>query len=76
MSDQKFIEEIRGIWEMVKDSFREKLPESTFNLWFGELEVVAFEDDMITMGISSAFKFKIIQEKYTGNNRRNDERFC
>jgi chromosomal replication initiator protein len=73
MSDQKFIEEIRGIWEMVKDSFREKLPESTFNLWFGELEVVAFEDDMITMGISSAFKFKIIQEKYI--NEIQDE-FC
>ena len=73
MSDQKFIEEIRGIWDMVKDSFREKLPESTFNLWFGELEVVAFEDDMITMGISSAFKFKIIQEKYI--NEIQDE-FC
>lgn len=64
MADEKYMDEIRQIWEMVKDTFRGKLPESTLNLWFGELEVISFRDDTITMGIASEFKFKIVKEKY------------
>ena len=57
-------DEIKQIWEMVKESFREKLSETTINLWFGDLQVISFQDDVISMGIGSEFKFKIIQEKY------------
>ena len=64
MPEQRYMEEIREIWEMVKDSFRDKLSESTINLWFGELEIISFEGEMITMGISTPLKFKIIQEKH------------
>ncbi len=64
MSEQRYMDEIRGVWEMVKDSFREKLSETTINLWFGELEIISFLDDTITMATSSEFKFKIINEKY------------
>ena len=64
MSNEKYMEEIRGVWELVKDSFREKLSETTINLWFGELKVISFENDTITMGIASEFKFNIIRDKY------------
>ena len=69
MSEQRYMEEIREVWEMVKDSFREKLSETTINLWFGELEIISFHDDTITVGTSSEFKFKIINEKYIDDIR-------
>ena len=67
MSAQNYLEEIRQVWEMVKESFRDRLSESTINLWFGGLEVLQFENDTITMGISSEFKFKTIQDKFIGD---------
>ncbi len=64
MSAQSYLEEIRQVWEMVKDSFRDRLSETTINLWFGNVEINEYHDDIITMSISSEFKFKIIQDKY------------
>ena len=64
MSNEKYMEEIRQVWELVKDSFRDRLSETTINLWFGELEVISFENDTITMGIASEVKFNIIRDKY------------
>ena len=67
MSAQNYLEVIRQVWEMVKESFRDRLSESTINLWFGGLEVLRFEDDTITMGIASEFKFNTIQNKFIGD---------
>lgn len=64
MSAQNYLEEIRQVWEMVKDSFRDRLSETTINLWFGSVEINEYHDDIITMSIASEFKFKIIQDKY------------
>ena len=64
MSEQTYMNEIRQIWDMVKASFADKLSETAINLWFGELEVVSFEDDLITMGIPSEFKFNVIRKQY------------
>ncbi len=64
MSDNKYIEEITEVWEMVKDSFRETLSESTINLWFSNIEILSFSNDTVTMGIAYELKFNIIQEKY------------
>lgn len=74
MPSQNYIEEIREVWNMVKEAFRAKLSESTANLWFGDLEILSFEessktnnhqsDFIITMGTASEFKFDIIQKKY------------
>ena len=64
MPEQNYIEEIREVWEMVKTSFREKLSETTINLWFGDVEILSFENDRIAMGIASEFKFKTIRDKY------------
>jgi len=66
MSDQKYIEEMRQIWEMVKDSFREneKLSETFINLWFSDIEIISFENDVLTIGSASELKFKIVQDRY------------
>ena len=64
MSEQNYIEEIRQVWEMVKDSFRETLSESTVNLWFGDVDILSYRDDTITLGIASEFKFDTIHNRY------------
>ncbi len=74
MPSQNYIEEIREVWNMVKEAFRAKLSESTANLWFGDLEILSFEESsktednhscfIITMGTASEFKFDIIQKNY------------
>ena len=64
MSEQKYMEEIREVFGMVKESFRDKLSETAINLWFGELEVLSFEDDLITLGVPSEMKFKVVNRQY------------
>ncbi len=70
MSDQNYIEEIREVWGMVKESFREKLSESTINLWFGDVQIISFSDNIITMGIASEFKFNQLQTNYMGSIKK------
>ena len=67
MSDQKYMEEIKQVWEMVKESFRDHLSESTINLWFGEIEILSFSEDEIRLGINSEFKFKVVRDKHLDN---------
>lgn len=83
MSSQNYIEEIKEVWHMVMESFKAKLSETTANLWFGDLEILSFADSSgesateytITMGISSEFKFNIIQKKYLEDIRKEFSNF-
>ncbi len=61
MNDQKFI---REVWEMVKNTFRETLSETTVSLWFDEVEILSFKNDSIQLGIPSEMKYNIISAKY------------
>ncbi len=70
MADEKYLDEIRQIWDMVKETFRDKLPETTINLWFGEVDIISFENDTITLGIPSEFKLNILNKKYTEDIRQ------
>ena len=73
MSENNYIDEIRPVWEMVVDSFRESLSEGTINLWFGNIEIVSYRDETITLGINSEFKYDIIHNRYMDSIR---EAFC
>ena len=77
MPSQNYIEEIREVWNMVKASFGDTLGESTINLWFGDIELISFEENdgifTLTMGTPREVKFKIIQDKYIDRIR---EEFC
>lgn len=73
MPDPNFTEEIGQVWDLVKESLLEKFSETAVNLWFGEIEIIAFKDDVVTLGIPSEFKFNIVQEKYLNVIR---DEFC
>lgn len=64
MAEQEYIEEIRQVWDLVKESFRKSLSDTTVNLWFGEIDIRSFTRDLITMSIPSEFKYTIVKEKY------------
>ncbi len=64
MADMEYIEEIRQVWEMVKESFRQSLSDTTVNLWFSDIDVISFTRDLITLSIPSEFKFNIVKDKY------------
>ena len=59
-----YIDELVSIWEAVKSSLKEKYPASFINLWFSELKIVSYEENLITFSITSEFKHKIINEKH------------
>lgn len=64
MAEHNYLPEIRQVWEMVKDSFRESLSDTTINLWLGDIEIRSLEHDVITLSIASQFKYGIVREKY------------
>ena len=70
MAQQNETQKFGEIWELVKNSFLETLSESTVELWFGEIEILSFQDDMICLGIPAEWKFKIVNEKYIGEIKK------
>ncbi len=73
LSDQKYLEEFWHIWSLVKDSFSDTLSETTINLWFGDVTILSFENDTLTIGSPGEFKFNTIRAKYLDKIR---QRFC
>ncbi len=66
MSDQNYLEELGEVWKLVMESFRDRLSESSINLWFGDVKMLSYRDNLITMGIASEFKFNKIQNDFIG----------
>ena len=64
MTEENKLDFANELWNMVLEKFRTHLSETTTNLWFSDLRILSFEDNLITMGIPSQFKFNIINEKY------------
>lgn len=64
MAEENRLDFANELWEAVLEKFRSHLSETTTNLWFSELRILSFEDNLITLGTSSQFKFNIINEKY------------
>ena len=73
MPENKFLEELRNVWDMVKVSFREDLTETTIDLWFGDMEILSFEGDRITLALSNELKFGIVKERFLSKIQ---DKFC
>ncbi len=58
------IDELNDIWEEVKLSLRGQMLESSIDLYFGAMKLVAYEKGVIRFTIDSSLKHKIICEKY------------
>ncbi len=69
------LDELNDIWEEVKVSFRSRLNESTIDLWFAPLKLVAYEGGVIRFTTDSSLKHKIICEKYVDMMREGFEKF-
>ena len=59
-----YLDDIKNIWISVKESLRDSLAQTVIDLWFGELEIVSFENNCLSFSTNSEFKYKIITEKY------------
>ena len=59
-----YLNDIADIWNIVRQSFTSKLSRETVDLWFGELVVVGFENNTITLSTSSELKLNIIKKRH------------
>ena len=59
-----YIDNIKNIWQLVKESFDEVLPESVSDLWFGNIKVVSFENNCITISTDFKTGYNVVKEKY------------
>lgn len=59
-----YLDDLSAIWEEVKISFREQYAQSFIDLWFGNLKIHAYENNIITLSTTSEFTYKIVNEKY------------
>ncbi len=58
------LEDIKNIWDSVKNLMRENYSETTFSLWFENLEIVSLSDAEVCLTINSNFKKDIIEKKH------------
>ena len=58
------LKELDTIWQEVMKSFTLELPISTVELWFHPLELISFENNVITFACNSAIKSRIINERH------------
>ncbi len=59
-----YLDGLIAVWEDVRNSFLDSMPRSTVELWFGNMKMLAFKDDVLTFSIDSAFKYDIINQKF------------
>jgi len=57
------MDELQGMYELVKDRLREELSETIFDVWLREMEPVAFEDGVATLALPE-FKRKVTEQKF------------
>ena len=70
MSNKAYLEEIKLVWDIVYDSFRNSMTDAIRELWFKDLTIEDYDNGVITMGIKSELKQKTLTEKYTGELAR------
>ena len=70
MSNKVYLEEIKLVWDIVYDSFRNSMTDAIRELWFKDLTIEDYDNGVITMGIKSELKQKTLTEKYTGELAR------
>lgn len=59
-----YLDDLSAIWEMVRASFLTQYASSVVDLWFGDMQVHSYEDNVITLSTPREFKYKTIREKF------------
>ena len=67
---QPYLEDISAIWEQVRDKFHDVMSSEAVDLWFGDMQVIAFEDDTITLCNTTEFRCKIVRHRFKDTIRQ------
>ena len=67
---QTYLEDISAIWEQVREKFHETMSTETVDLWFGDLSVIEYQNDVITLCSTSEYKSKIVRAKFLQDIKR------
>ena len=59
-----YIDDLSGIWEEIKQSLKNELPQTIIDLWIAPLNVHSFEDNAITLEAKTELSCKIAGERY------------
>ena len=59
-----YLDDIRRVWDMIRDNFRHELGEAITDLWFSSLSVTSFSDSSLVMTADSDIKVRVINNKY------------
>ena len=59
-----YLDEIKDLWNTVKEMLRDNLNVSVVNLWFGDIEVVAFDGETLELSISTEYKKKTVEDRF------------
>lgn len=59
-----YLNEIKELWNTVKEMLRENLNVSVVNLWFGDIEVTSFDGETLRLSISTEYKKKTVEERF------------
>ena len=61
-----YLDGLNAVWEDVRNSFLGSMQSSAVELWFGNMKLLSFEDDVLTFSVDSAFKYDLIKKKFIG----------
>ena len=59
-----YVDDMKPLWEAVKQSMIDSLSQAAIDLWFGDLALTDFTGNVITFTTESEFKYGFITQKY------------
>ncbi len=59
-----YLDDLSAIWETVRASFLNQYASAVVELWFGDMKVSSYENNVITLSTPSEFKYKTVREKF------------
>ncbi|MBQ7320499.1 MAG: chromosomal replication initiator protein DnaA [Clostridia bacterium] len=59
-----YVDDMKPLWEAVKLSMKDSMSQAAVDLWFGELVLTDFSDNVISFTTDSEFKYGFITQKY------------
>ena len=65
-----YIDICKEVWNEILEGFHDTLPTSTIDLWFKDIKLISFKNDVVKMTINSPFKHDIIRKKYLARIER------
>ena len=59
-----YLDGLNDVWQDVKKSFLDDMESSAVELWFGNMNLISFKEDVLTFSVESAFKYDLIKQKF------------